>query len=391
MFHKIDRGFYVRCNYKLKHGLDQCKDGVYYYKFSLTGHSPLLRSTDISYDGKKSTENVANAKFQKAKLEAEKNGVYDRPSKITIVDMFSDYLETYVKGRAEYKKSGLPAKKYFITYFKDKDATEATEKDFLKFRVWCREKQFLSNGTINRYLGLLSTCYERVKKSLKIAENPMIEIDSLPTMPRKRVATHKEIDSLWNCFSATMRDVIIFDVATGLRKGEIRGLQWQDVIIRGIEDSYIQIPTNKENNPYKIVALNKDAMRILDKRFQNKTSSYVFCDEKGQQLKNDGFIRTEFNRIKKRLGIENLRFHDLRHCFGTWMTEDSGNIHAASKTLGHSSVTVTDKIYSHARIKYLGREVNKMRSHLDRLEPISEKNCNTSVTASLSLNVFSVN
>lgn len=369
MFHKISRGFYVR-------------DGIYYYKFKLKGQKAICRSTEIKYDGTKNTEQVALDEFQKAKLKAKSTGIYDLPSTITVTRLFKNYLETYVRIESprSYKRCGLPAAQHFQEYFKDKKASHAIKQDFLDLRTWCMGTKFLSPSTINRYLGMLRACYSMAVEEGFIKINPIATISPFREKHRTRIASNDEIDQLWNEFSDLLKDILIFEVATGLRKGEIINLEWAHI---NFEKRFGRIPDNKERNIFKIVSFHDDAMEILMQRYKTKKGLYVFCTEDGLQLKYDGVIRTEFNRIRSKLGIKDLRFHDLRHSFGTNMVEDSGNIHATSKAMGHSDVTVTDKIYTQVRNNYMLREVNKMRSHLSRIRKNSDKFCHVGVTVNV--------
>ena len=63
--------------------------------------------------------------------------------------------------------------------------------------------------------------------------------------------------------------------------------------------------------------------------------------------------------LVKRQGIENFRFHDLRHTFASWIVMKSKDIYAVQKLLNHSSLETT-KRYAHLTEDYLKQVVNSI-------------------------------
>ena len=98
-------------------------------------------------------------------------------------------------------------------------------------------------------------------------------------------------------------------------------------------------------------------------------SEYVFCDEKGEPFTR---LDRSFNTALKRAGITNFRFHDLRHCFASYLAIDGISIYIISKLLGHSSVKVTER-YAH-----LSPELN--RKAVELLDRRMEKTNDTLIT-----------
>jgi len=70
-------------------------------------------------------------------------------------------------------------------------------------------------------------------------------------------------------------------------------------------------------------------------------SGYVFLTPKGTPYRKEDSLKYSFKRACERAGIENLRFHDLRHTAATRMIEAGASIVAVSKILGHSSIQTT--------------------------------------------------
>jgi len=128
-------------------------------------------------------------------------------------------------------------------------------------------------------------------------------------------------------------NLVILALNTGMRKGEILNLEWQNIktdelIIRGKGDRERSVP------------LNARAKEIIEK--QPRRSDHVFDIPNRNQ--HDIFRRT-VNRIRKKTGV-NFNFHILRHCFTTALIEKGIDLITISEILGHSKLT-TSLIYSH--------------------------------------------
>ena len=74
--------------------------------------------------------------------------------------------------------------------------------------------------------------------------------------------------------------------------------------------------------------------------------SLVFANAEGKPI-DPGALTHNFARIAKRTGLENVRFHDLRHTFASLMLLRGAKPKVISEALGHSSVAFTMDVYSH--------------------------------------------
>ena len=74
--------------------------------------------------------------------------------------------------------------------------------------------------------------------------------------------------------------------------------------------------------------------------------SLVFASVEGEPI-DPGVLSHSFNRIARQVGLENVRFHDLRHTFASLMLLKGAKPKVISEALGHSSVAFTMDVYSH--------------------------------------------
>lgn len=161
-----------------------------------------------------------------------------------------------------------------------------------------------------------------------------------------------------------MRDVFLFGVITGMRRGEILNLKWSDIDFQE-KLAYIQSSTTYrvKAGRRRTIPLGDTAMRLLERRFATRQSDLVF-DYNGESFKGD-HIAKRFKRFVRKAGLsEGLHFHSLRHTFATWLVQDRVSIYEIQKLLGHSDISVT-QIYSHLVSSELHDAVNKISITLD--------------------------
>ena len=144
---------------------------------------------------------------------------------------------------------------------------------------------------------------------------------------------------------------------TGMRRGELIALRWQDVdfsekklYVRHSIVSVQGVPEMKgpkTESGKREIALSDRILEMLDeqrKRFPR--SEYVVCQKNGQPFTPDAFSR-KFQRFLSRNHLPHLRLHDLRHASATLMIEHGVDIKTVQSRLGHSDISTTLNIYSH--------------------------------------------
>lgn len=143
---------------------------------------------------------------------------------------------------------------------------------------------------------------------------------------------------------------------TGMRRGEIFNLKWFDVDFnRGL----IQIRESKSGKK-RVVPINVTIKMLLDDL--KPKSEYVFPSPKtGGKLDN---IKRSFRRAVTEAGIEDFRFHDLRHTAATRMADAGADTFTLMKILGHSDIRMTAR-YAHATDAALRRAVENLDANSD--------------------------
>jgi integrase len=184
-----------------------------------------------------------------------------------------------------------------------------------------------------------------------------------------RTLTPGELEVLLeNATSNQFYPVYYTAVSTGLRQAELLGLTWRDIDL-----DFLSISVNKVlykrrgvcrfNEPKtshsrRRVSMTPKLTVFLREYKQEREKLYrqlgkelalddlVFANVEGRPL-DPSVLTHNFARIAKKAGLENVRFHDLRHTFASLMLLRGAKPKVISEALGHSSVAFTMDVYSH--------------------------------------------
>ncbi|MBN1293471.1 MAG: site-specific integrase [Candidatus Latescibacteria bacterium] len=180
--------------------------------------------------------------------------------------------------------------------------------------------------------------------------------------PVERYLTKEEAERLLTVSPPYLKEIIIFALGTGVRKSEMFNLMWDDVVINEVF-KYGAITVMGKGNKRRTIRMNKTVYNLLNKKMKEKDSIYVFPSMK--TYKNLTHVKRSFATALKKAGIENFRFHDLRHTAASWMVQSGVDLYSVQKILGHSSIRSTQR-YAHLSPGYLENEISKIDNFLSR-------------------------
>ncbi len=181
--------------------------------------------------------------------------------------------------------------------------------------VWSVVQGELKKGnkpaTVNRYLSTM-------RSLLRMARDEWQWIDNFPKIrllggevERDRWLTHEEADRLI-CFCAPhLAALVRFALATGCRAAEITGLEWSRVDL----NRHTAWLNKTKNGTPRGVPLNEDAIEVLREQI-GKSLTHCFTYE-GEPIRWQ-ISNTAWHTALKTSGIEDFRFHDLRHTWASW-------------------------------------------------------------------------
>ncbi len=141
---------------------------------------------------------------------------------------------------------------------------------------------------------------------------------------------------------------------TGLRAGEIAGLRWQDVDInKGILSVHQTYTHRRFGTPKsgmsRDVEMDYDLageLKIWKRRAIKNECGLVFTN-KGKPIDWPSWLSSHWYKLLKRLELPKVKFHGLRHLYGSSLIANNVPISVVSKIMGHSKISTTFEHYTH--------------------------------------------
>jgi integrase len=229
------------------------------------------------------------------------------------------------------------------------DEVDRTLIDRIKFD---REK-IASRGTANRYLALIRSILRRACDEWEWIERvPKFNLFR-EAEGRVRSLSRAEFQRLLSELPNHLADMAIFSVATGLRAANVKGLEWSYV---DLERRHLWIPGEKHKNGRShSVPLNDMAIAVVLRQV-GKHPKCVFT-YRGEPV---GQLSTRaWQAALARAGIENFRWHDLRHTFATWHRQAGTPTHELQRLGGWKTGTMVER-YAHIAPEALQDAANRL-------------------------------
>ncbi|MDQ7082700.1 MAG: site-specific integrase [Aquificota bacterium] len=134
--------------------------------------------------------------------------------------------------------------------------------------------------------------------------------------PRERFLAPDELRRLINACPWWLRPAVSFAALTGMRAGEIFSLRWEDV---NPEKGFVSIRRPKSGKRERIPIHPLAVSILVEQRRKFPESPYVFPNSKGKAYYLPCGYRGAFRTAVKRAGLDDVRFHDLRHTFASYL------------------------------------------------------------------------
>ncbi len=263
----------------------------------------------------------------------------------TLKDMMDKFMLEHAPTVSTKTQTSYSASlKHLLPYFGDSKLSAITPKMLYEYKV-LRKNQGAKPASINRELAMMSKAFNLAMKEWEWVENnPMSKVPKeKEDNERDRWLTEDEEKRLLDNSPSWLKDIIVFDLNTGLRMGELLSLQWNRV---NLFRKTIVIQESKNGKP-RTTPLTQKAADILTERskIRNIKNDLVFTSTVGTRIDGDN-LRRAFKKALKKAGIEDFHFHDLRHTFATRLAQNGVDIYTISKLLGHKDIRMTQR-YAH--------------------------------------------
>jgi len=304
----------------------------------------------------------AQNKAQAEKAESRiKNQIYDgKYGKASGETFFFEFVQnsyvTWTKANKRSWRIDLCRLKPLIEFFGKKRLGEITPFLIEKYKIKRKNSPVVSKnkekprsaGAVNRELRLLSRIFKLAMANNEVSENPCQKVDILKgEQGRTRYLLPDEEQRLMDALTGDrlhLREMVVLVIHTGLRVSEVFSLKvehvdfYRDVI-------YIKKTKTDEDREVPLNFTSRNLLKeLVSKAEQNDRQSLFINPQTGKPYTT---IKTAWNTACKLAGISNLRFHDLRHTFGTRAADAGVPLPAIRDVMGHRSTTMTER-YAHA-------------------------------------------
>jgi len=333
------------------------------------------------------------------------NGGMVEPSKMTVGEYLADWLElkktlglspnTWEGYEVICRRHLIPAFGQILLQKLRPDHIESYYSSLLNGGRQDKKPGGLSPKTIANIHGVLSKAYSDALKKRHISWDPTEAVET-PKIEEQEVAalTKQELAVVLNAFQGrTHYPIILLAAMTGMRRGEVLGLQWQNT---NLDEGWIYVkhslaeikgrlflkePKTKASrrriNIPDIVVQElrrwkaKQSLMRVQLGLGKDENDLVFTTLKGGMMA-PSIITAEFGEVIRTLGITVTPFHGLRHTHTTHLLSDGVPLHEVVAKLGHSNANQTLNRYAHVIPQTQSQSAQKygaeMQTLLERAE-----------------------
>ncbi len=369
----------------LPKGITLRADGNYMGRFSYYGERYTLYDKDVK---------KLQKKLEELRYELE-HGLYAKENKITIDDWFHTWIKEYKVPSVKRGTIGVYEDTY-SSYIK-KPLGKKKLKDLRPEQIQNLYNTLKADGysrsTIELVSVVLSGMYIQAYKNQLVLKNP-VPLTTLPKMddPAERRVLSREEQQLFLTVARQYHYGYVYELAlsTGMRSGEIRGLEWKDIdfqnriihvrgtLVQNRYGFYKDLP--KTSSSYRDIPMIDNVYHLLKERRINqmekklllgpdwkpldKLENLVITTDTGKPLGktylNNG-IKTIIKRIEKSgQEFSYISFHGLRHSFATRCIENGMEPQVLKVILGHAKLAITMDLYAHVLPDTKVKEMQKI-------------------------------
>ena len=278
--------------------------------------------------------------------------------------LFSEFCETWMdEMRVQWRKSHITTiegtlKNYLIPEFGEKEVGHITRQEILSFRaslakVQTRSKKPLSASRINRIMTPLRMILGEAANRFEFT-SPFQGIKSLK-VPRSDVEPFslEEVRLILATVRADFRNYYTVRFFTGLRTGEIDGLQWdcvdfqrRQILVRQalVNGEIEQTKTDGSYRHIEMPQLVYDALK--DQRKATGNNTFVFCNGAGNPLEHNNVTKRVWYPLLSHLGLRKRRPYQTRHTAATLWLAAGENPEWIARQMGHTTTEMLFRVYS---------------------------------------------
>jgi integrase len=281
---------------------------------------------------------------------------------------FAELAQAYIDGHVKVAIRRLTAKDYkgnidrhLTPYFGPRRVRGISMHDVERFRTALLERG-VGLRTINKCLTLLSMMFNYANLHGWMHANPANKVKKLKPergaedLLDEKILTPDEVQLLLSKSEKHWRIVIMTAALTGLREGELLGLQWGDIdwnakqiYVRRTYSGGAFGPPKTESSRQRVEMPDSLARVLKSWKLACPKGEHdlVFPSGAGNPENHSNLLRRGFYPALDRAGLRRIDFHDLRHYCASVALQNGAPITYVSAQLGHASPDITLGIYAH--------------------------------------------
>lgn len=338
------------------------RSGCWYVRFTIDGKQ-WERSTGES-DRDKALCKISEIVKEVSYEATYGSKVKDKP--LTLLELAKEYTD-YSKAHKEDSTHSKEASKmkHILEAFGNHKLSQITPRDIERYME--RRKQTAKPATANREFSLLRHMLSKAVDWDYLKNNPAKRVKPFKEPPgRTRFLSQDECERLLDACKYTqgLYEIALTALLTGMRKGKLMGLTWDNIDLERME---ITLRKTK-NNETRVIPIAEDLLPVLSGLKAKTLGLLVFTRPDGTPY---GDPHHRFERVCKLSGIEDFRFHDLRHTFASYLAMAGHSAFTIQRLTGHKTIAMAQR-YTHlseshtrAAIDQLGAKVVQSEDGLD--------------------------
>ncbi len=280
---------------------------------------------------------------------------------------FCDALVSYGKEKQRHNPEGYDGTaRYRLQFLLDRFEGMSLSDINLRVIQDFAEERFskVKEGTVQRELATLKAILNKSHR-----EGRLQLVPPFPKMRkqtgRNRWLTIDEEKLLLAVSAKHLQPLIAFAIDTGGRRSELLKLDWRNVYLERELVTFLKTK-NGENRSLRLT--NRARTVLIDLGPKEFGPVFLF---RGKAIKDP---KTSFNRARTKAGIEDLRFHDLRHTFASRLVQQGVPLYEVMHLTGHKSVSMVQR-YAHLAPDYQSRAIEALNSYGHNLGTVSSVPC----------------
>jgi len=229
----------------------------------------------------------------------------------------------------------------------------------------------LSPKTVNDLLVIIGMAFTYAEQTFGFRKPPLRRVREEHRETRVlSIAEQKKLETFLLKDMDCCKMGVLVALYSGLRIGELCGLQWEDIRngnitvnkslhrIKSGEGTVVEFSSPKTQASYRVVPLPAFLSELIAP--YRSTGSFLKTDQ-GKQVE-PRLLQMKFKKYLAACGLEDVNFHALRHTFATRCIEAGFDVKTLSEILGHTDVKTTLNRYVHSSFALKQKNMEKLKS-----------------------------